>query len=345
LATKRLLLINNAPLTNRKGDLIFEVTDQGNRQYLTRHEDEDYSELVMDTFNAVMERDAANELSQVVENVTENYTSFNDNFRIKMVSTPVYNLQKQLSMTSTGAMRIPGVNLDLTGIWENQRIKFLTGEFFKYIRLVPYLENAMNKSLNRPSNPSLAARRGDKTVMHLVYAKIDNLYNPYDAFRFLQDTALFKKAYSDELSEEAMSLSRADIFKTIVVKDSTEVLMGTSCDVLNLCGITHKAMISTMDLHRLMAGICLKLIGAGDSPEVTTESLYFPVGRRFYEVFDVVDNDRVIDRYFDVMQANRRADEDDLIVRTVDTDVNFSESVFGSTRAELVDAVRGADFV
>lgn len=345
MATKRLLLINNAPLTDRKGNLIFEVTDQGNRQYLTRLEDEDHSDLVMETLQAVMERDANNELSQVVESVTENYTTFNDNFRIKMVSTPVYNLQKQLSMAKPGQMRIPGVTVDLTGIWETQRIKFMTGEFFKYVRLVPYLENAMNKSLNRPSNPSLAARRGDKTVMHLVHAKIDNLYNPYDAFSFLRDTALFRKAYSDDVAEDAMSLSRADVFKTIVVKDSTEVLMGTSCDILSLCGVSHKDMISTMNLHRLMAGICLKLIGAGDSAEVTSESLYFPVGRRFYEVIDVVENDRVVDRFFDVVQANRRADEDDLLVRTVDTDVNFCEQVFGSTRPTLVDAVRSADFV
>lgn len=345
MATKRLLLINNAPLTNKKGDLIFEVTDQGNRYYYTRQEDTEYSDLVMETLAAVMESDANNELNQVVADVKDNYTTVNDNFRLKMVSTPVYNLQKQLSLTSSNAMRIPGVNLDLTGIWETQRIKFLTGEFFKYVRLIPYLENAMNKSLNRPSNPSLAARRGDSTVMHLVYAKIDNLYNPYDAFSFLKDTTLFGKAYSDDAPLDAMSLSKPEVFKTVVVKDSTEVLMATSCDILSLCGVDYKHVASTMNLHRLMAGICLKLIGAGDSPEVTTESLYFPIGRRFYEVFDVVEGDRVVDRFFDFTEANKRADEDDLIVRTVDTDINFSDAVFGENRAGLIQKIRGADFV
>lgn len=344
MAYKQLILLNNAPITTEKGELIYEVNDNGRVTYQTMRDITDHSDLVKDATEKVLSFDQQNPLFPASEHTNTIFTEVNSNFRLKLISTPLYNLQKQLSLAKSREMRIPGLNLDLGGLWEQQKLRFLTAEFYKYIKLLTYLENTMNKSLNKPSDPSLAIKREDKQVMHLVHAKVDYLYNPYDAFSFLSETKLFQSVYKQDYTPQPVSLQEASVFSSVAVRQSTEVTLGTSCDILELCGVQLKHQLKTRDLHRLMAGICLRALGASDSVEVTEESLYFPISRRFYQVYDVVD-EIVVDRYFDVVEANRRADLDDLLVTTVDTDVAFVNQVFGSEDPTIVDAIRGADFV
>lgn len=349
MASQRfILLVNNMIVRDYDNSPIFEVQDRGKKYYHTVNNTTDSLEDRVDAFvEKVLAEEQSNPLIELVTQ-TETLKRYNQEFRIKMYITPLYELQLQLAQ-KPNATRIAGSTVDVASIWQEGLYNFYVLEFLKYTQIITHLEQMVKIRMHK--NSPFSIKHGDQKVMSLVHLKVNGLYNPLDTVAGLKETKLFKQVYGDERLD-SFSLDDPAVFPVDILRGSVSCYFATSSDVLALCNVKHKEAISSRDLYRLIAGIILKSLFAGSKEGGLHEGvLDFPISKTLYQMVDPTDGS--VARYFeDFSAATAYGEEEGYQVQTLDTDANFIVTAFPSFRnkpitqeTELLHQIRGAEFV
>lgn len=349
MASQRfLLLVNNMIVRDFDNSPIFEVQDKGKNYYHTVKNTQESLDHRVDAFiDKVLAEEQLNPLNELVTQ-TQTLKRYNQEFRIKMYITPLYELQLQLA-ANPNATRIAGSSVDVASIWQDGLYNFYVLEFLKYTQVITHLEQMVKIRMHK--NSPFSIKHGDRKVMSLVHLKVNGLYNPLDTVPGLKDTKLFKQIYGGE-RPDSFSLDDPAVFPVDILKGSVSCYFATSSDVLALCNVKHKEELSSRDLYRLISGIILKTLFATSKEGGLHEGvLDFPISKTLYQMIDPVDN--TVARYFeDAVAATAYADEEGYRMQTLDTDANFIVTAFPSFRnkpitqeTQLLHQIRGAEFV
>lgn len=349
MASKRfILLVNNMIVRDFDNSPIFEIQDQGKTYYHTvNNTKESLDHKVQDFLDRVSAEEQSNPLNELVTS-THVQKRYNQEFRIKMYITPLYELQLQLA-ANPDATRIAGSSVDVGSLWQEGLYNFYVLELLKYTQIIGHLEQMVKIRMHK--NSPFTIKHGDNRVMNILHLKVNGLYNPLDTIPGLKDTKLFKKIYGDS-REDSFSLDDPVIFPVDILRGTVNCYFGTSTDILALCNIKHKEAISSRDIYRLIAGIILKTMFAGSKEDGLHEGvLDFPIRKTLYQMVDPID--KVVVRYFeDVTSATAYAEEEGYSMSIYDTDAHFIKSSFPSYRgrevsqeSELLHQIRGAEFV
>ena len=341
------LLINNHIARDLDGSIIFEVFERGHRIFKNSKTQEDAEERVEQLIAITLERDSKNPLYEELQS-TDIITKYSQEFKLKMINTPLYDLQTQLAL-NPNVSRLSGSHVNLREIWEEQVADFYAYEFYKYSQIVSILEGIVKRS--RPTSSPFTIKSGKHRIMSVVYLKINGLFNPLDGIAGLESTKLFREAYTGK-GFEIESLDDPAVFKLDIIQRAIPCYFATSTDVMALCGVKHKEEISSASLYRLIAGICMKNSFAAYLNKINVNSiLSFPINKIYYEVYNE-DEGEAVEYFNDYASANRHAEQNGFIVNEIDTDAIFVSTAFPSFKkkaitanTELLQKVRSADFV
>lgn len=347
MASQRfIVLINNIIVRDLANNPIFEVHEGQDTFYSNAKGDNDLSERVEEVIAQTLAEESENPLNELVQE-TRTLTRHNQEFRLKMFITPLYELQMQLA-NNPNATRIAGSNVNIQELWEEQAYTFYTVEFLKYTQIIDYLESAVK--IRRPQNSPFTIKHKDHRVMNILYLQVNGLFNPLDTVSFLKKTKLFNKVYGRN-EEHNISIAEPTVFQVEIMRGAVTCFFATSSDILKLCNIRHKEAISTRDAYRLIAGMCLKIMFAGKQNTMHQGILSFPVSKTLYQMVDPTDGS--VARYFEnAFSANEYAEEEGYNINTLDTDAMFIASAFPSFKNKnitqetvLLREIRGAEFV
>ncbi|MFF2798130.1 hypothetical protein [Lysinibacillus xylanilyticus] len=349
MASKRfILLINNMIIRDDFNNPIFEVQENGKKFYSNGKGDNELEEHVENVIAKTMRLEEDNELLEVVSG-TQLLTRYNQDFKIKMFITPLYELQLQL-VRNPKAMRIAGSDLDVQAVWQDQLYNFYVLEFVKYTQIIDYLELMVR--IKRPKESAFRVRAGENRIMNVLHVEVNGLFNPLEAIAGLGDTKLFKKIYGKD-DATTFSIDDPAVFQVEIMSGAVTCFFATSTDIMKLCNVNHKEPISSRDAYRLIAGICLKnTFSSGGKEGLHPGVLSFPINQVLYQIIDGADGSPV--RYFnDPASARAFADEvEGYKMQNLDIDAMYISSAFPSfknknitTETDLLHQIRGAEFV
>lgn len=346
-AQRYLLIVNNIVIRDEQNNPIFEVQEYGRKYYSNGKGDNQLDERVKEATQQILTEESSNPLMDVVVQ-PKVLTRYNNEFKLKMFITPLYELQMQLAKQS-GVVRVAGSSVDVGSIWAQQLPEFFQREFLKYTQLMDYLETTIRKV--RHKNSPYTIRHGDKQVMALINVQVTGLFNPMEiALRGYEGTRINELIYNNE-AVEITSLDDPFIFKTNVMKGTVPCYFATSSDILKLCGIEEKLVIKSSDLYRLLSGILIRELYAPDfgGGSQFQGVLYFPIEQVLYEVFD--DDGQPVEYFEQAVDASRFSMANEYGMRTIDPIKDYITTTFNKNKLpqeqidRLEDQIRRAYFV
>ena len=345
-----LLIVNNKIIRDVTNRPIYEVQVKGKLVYTNNYDSIDLSGRVEQALINIDNEERQNELYEVVEG-KEPITRHNSELGLKIIITPLYKLQQEL-LADPKKDRVPGFDLDLQQIFRDQRLDFYLEEFAKYSVLLGYLEKKVARSRATVLSPFKIQNNGQR-MMSLIYVKIPNIFNPLDTVADLGKYKLFKNIYGGTEELQIESLSDPCVFPVQIIRGRVTAYFATCMDIMKMCNINFIDSLSTKDLYRLIAGICLRDM----FPRPRTNKsliLDFPTGITVYTLYDTA-KEEVGKSFFSASEAStalKELNNPDYTITQYNVNSAFVESAFPKYKGKRVLAtdnilqeVRNAKFI
>jgi len=321
-----LLLVNNRVIRDEKNRPILEIQRKNKVFYSNGKDATNQDERVEEAIRNIAIADSKNPLYEVVEGKSE-ITRYNHDLKIKMIISPLYELQQQLA-ADPKINRIAGFNLELQPLWREQRLDFYLFEFAKYAQIMDYLEQMVRASRASTSSP-FTIRHKDHRVMNIVHVDVAGLFNPLKTVEGLGQYKLFRRMFGKVVQEEEIfSLDNPEVFPVQIMRGKVTAYFATSRDILRMCGIKFVDSLSSKHLYTLIAGICLRDM----FPTMRSTSrllLELPTNVTLYTVYNV--NTGEGKNYFTATEASRELaamGSNDYSIATTDANSRFISEAF-----------------
>lgn len=345
-----LLVINNKIIRDERNKPIYEVQVKGKLVYTNNYDSIDLEERVKDAFHNIDNEESRDPLYEVVEG-KEPIIRYNQELKLKLVITPLYKLKQELA-ENPDLNRIVGSTIDLQNVWKDMRLDFYLEEFAKYSVLLEYLERKVSNSRLTVLSPFKIKNNGER-MMHLIHISIRDIFNPLNTIKGLENYKLFRNIYGNGEELQISSLSDPCVFPVEIMRGKVTAYFATCMDIMKMCNINFVDSLSTKDLYRLIAGICLRDM----FPRPRTNKslvLEFPTGITLYTLYDTA-KERVGRSFFSATEAStalQELNDPDYTITQFNVNSAFVESAFPKYKGKRVLAtdnilqeVRNAKFI
>lgn len=353
MASTRFIVIINGEVVTHEGEEMIEVVEEGKKYFTTRNSGKNLKREFKEYLDRVVKRESGNPLYEAVT-VKETDITYNKELKFLIYTTPLYKLQLNL-LTQPHKVHdlMRDRSIDVSAIWNEQRDRFLADFFFTYAQIMNKVEAVVSHRNGSGRTPfTVSYRKGNKAhqMMTILSIFVSGISSPYRALKSqLEVFDLFKPMYDSDFKFDYSRWDRPLMFRTEALRH-VDTVMGTSSDLLSMCGIKTKRTISSANFHRLLGGMILRMEVSEFTPDkLTNSTMLLPTNVVLYQAVD--SNGVPVDGtfYLDIPSAKANNPDEEIRIIPIDSTTNFVKDAFpevkGQELQKLIQDVRSAEFV
>ena len=194
---------------------------------------------------------------------------------ISSIETPLFHLKcgwtEKINQEGVRGIQAPnrsGSLVDISNLWRIDGIKFFAEQVLNFARLMPTIESLIRKDLDYyRENRGLLVNKNNQRFMNIFYINISGIVNPFSWMaRYIKDTKLFSPIFNMEERNTLIHFDDPQIFTMSTERTAISAGLGTSYDILRLCGVDcpHAIKFKSSHLVMLIGALIIDMLGASD---------------------------------------------------------------------------------